>query len=249
MSSEPCASMEFLLQADVDGQLDIGDAAGLAAHLAQCDACRQRRAALVALSARLRAEIVYHVAPAGLRRSIEAQLGITPKQRAREWWRFAFPVGVGAAFAAVLVFALIPGREDQMSQSVVASHIRALQPGHLMDVVSTDRHTVKPWFDGRLDYAPPVKDFAAQGFPLTGGRLDYLGGRPVAALDYRRGKHDIDFYVWPSAGSISVSPLQGVQNGYNFIRWSQDNMIFWVVSDLNPSELGDFVKLWRNAPS
>jgi anti-sigma factor RsiW len=248
MSSEPCASMEFLLQADVDGQLDIGDAAGLAAHLAQCVACRQRQAALLGLSARLRSEAPYHGAPAGLRRSIEAQLGGAPKRPSRAWWRFAFPVGVGAAFAAVLVFALIPEREDEMAQSVVASHIRALQPGHLMDVVSTDRHTVKPWFDGRLDYAPPVKDLATQGFPLTGGRLDYLGGRPVAALDYRRAKHDIDLYVWPSPSVVNVSPAHGVRNGYNFIRWSQDNMVFWVVSDLNLSELGDFVKLWRNAP-
>jgi anti-sigma factor RsiW len=248
MKSEPCASMEFLLQADVDGQLDIGDAAGLAAHLAQCAACREQQAALVGLSARIRAQVPYHVAPAGLRRSIEARGRGSPKPHAWDWWRSAFPVGVGAAFAAVLVFALSPTHEDEMSHSVVASHIRALQPGHLMDVVSTDRHTVKPWFDGRLDYAPPVKDLAAQGFPLTGGRLDYLGGRAVAALDYRRARHDIDFYVWPSTDVVSASPTHGVQNGYNFIRWRQDNMVFWVVSDLNASELGDFVKLWRSTP-
>ncbi len=130
-----------------------------------------------------------------------------------------------------------------MAQSIVASHIRALQPGHLMDAVSTDRHTVKTWFDGRLDYAPPVKDLAASGFPLSGGRLDYLAGRPVAALDYQRAKHDINFYVWPSRRVASVS---GVVNGYNFISWSQDDMVFRVVSDLNAVELREFVALWRS---
>jgi anti-sigma factor RsiW len=183
-----------------------------------------------------------------LRRALEAELRVRPKRDLRAWFRFTIPVGASAAFAFAVTFALIQPRTDEMSESIVASHIRALQPGHLMDVVSTDRHTVKPWFDGRLDYAPPVKDLALQGFPLTGGRLDYLAGRPVAALDYRRAKHDIDFYVWPSGSAARVSQVIGVHNGYNFIHWSQDNMVFWVVSDLNPGELGDFVRLWRAAP-
>ena len=245
MTTGDCARMEFLLQADIDGQLDIGDAAGLAAHLIQCASCREKQAALGKLSKELRAESPYHVAPARLRRALEAQVLDLPKRENRVWFRFAVPVCAGAAFAFAVAFALIPGRAEEMSDSVVASHIRALQPGHLVDVVSTDRHTVKPWFDGKLDYAPPVKDLAPQGFPLTGGRLDYLAGRPVAALDYRRAKHDIDFYVWPSSNSVSQS--SGTYNGYHFVHWSQDNMVFWVVSDLNPAELDDFVKLWRSA--
>jgi anti-sigma factor RsiW len=123
----------------------------------------------------------------------------------------------------------------------VAAHIRALQPGHLMDVVSTDQHTVKPWFDGRLDYAPPVRDFAAQGFPLIGGRLDYVAGRPVAVLAYRRAKHLIDLFVWPGTGPDASRTARG----YNVVAWSQDGMAFRAVSDLNASELQDFAALWR----
>ncbi len=242
MTMEPCASMEFMLQADVDGQLDIGDSAQLAMHLEQCPACRERHAALTGLSAQLRKELPYHVAPAHLYRAVEMSLRAPARRRLPGWKWFAFPLAVGPALAVALTFALIAPREDVMSESVVASHIRALQPGHLMDVVSTDRHTVKPWFDGKLDYSPPVKDLASQGFPLAGGRLDYLAGRSVAALDYRRAKHDINFYVWPSA---DVSAESGERNGYHFIRWSQDNMQFWAISDLNQAELNEFVRLWR----
>jgi anti-sigma factor RsiW len=114
-----------------------------------------------------------------------------------------------------------------------------------MDVVSTDQHTVKPWFDGRLDFAPPVKDLRSLGFPLAGGRLDYLAGRPVAALVYQRDKHLIDLYVWPDDGRLARGPADGSRNGYDFKRWSQNGMVFWAVSDLNGAELSDFVRLWK----
>jgi anti-sigma factor RsiW len=116
-----------------------------------------------------------------------------------------------------------------------------------MDVVSTDQHTVKPWFNGRLDYAPPVKDLSSAGFPLIGGRLDYLATRPVAALAYRRDKHMIDFYVWPHAGQGLPAADSGKHNGYNYIQWTQDNMMFCVVSDLEMPQLAKFVELWRSA--
>ena len=132
-----------------------------------------------------------------------------------------------------------------MADTVVAEHIRALQPGHLMDVVSTDQHTVKPWFDGRLDYAPPVQDFQAQGFPLAGARLDYLAGRPVAALVYQRRQHSIDLFVWPIGQQFDGGPAEGSRRGYNFVRWTRGGQAFWAVSDLNPAELGEFVRLWR----
>ena len=128
---------------------------------------------------------------------------------------------------------------------MVASHIRALQPGHLSDVASTDQHTVKPWFDGRLGYAPPVKDLKAEGFPLAGGRLDYLAGRPVAALVYQRSQHVVELFAWPDGGHLDHGPAASSRSGYNFLRWSQDGMAFWAVSDLNAQELADFVRLWR----
>ena len=117
--------------------------------------------------------------------------------------------------------------------------------GHLTDVASTDQHTVKPWFDGKLDFAPPVVDLSAQGFPLIGGRLDYLDNHPVAALVYQRQKHVINLLVWPSAQNPSSDVRSFVRNGYNLIQWNEAAMNCWAVSDLNPSELNDFVHLFR----
>lgn len=261
MTTDDCTNMDFLLQADVDGALDIGATASLAAHLAQCPACQTKQAALRQLSSRLRTELPYHAAPDRLRRSLEAALAAAPQAlhplprrltpasfRVAGWMRRLIPLGASAALAAGIVLAVVLPRGDDVTDSVVASHIRALQPGHLSDVISTDQHTVKPWFDGRLNYAPPVKDLSAQGFPLIGGRLDYLAGRAVAALGYRRAQHIIDLYVWPSSSHIDTPPGTGERNGYNFVRWTQDEMVFWAVSDLNRPELDDFVQRWRQIP-
>jgi anti-sigma factor RsiW len=126
--------------------------------------------------------------------------------------------------------------------------VRALQPGHLEDVISTDQHTVKPWFDGRIDFAPPVKDLAAKQFPLLGGRLDYVNDRPVAALVYGSDKHVIDLYIWPTgkAGATGAPATQtAARNGYNTVHWSDNGMDFWAVSDLEAGKLRDFVRDWR----
>ena len=139
---------------------------------------------------------------------------------------------------------MAPGQQGLLDD-VVASHVRALQPGHLEDVVSTDQHTVKPWFDGRIDFAPPVKDLAAKQFPLLGGRLDYLNNRPVAAMIYGSDKHIIDLYVWPGNGG--PMPSTASRNGYNTVHWSENGMEFWAVSDLEAGKLNDFVRDWRAA--
>jgi anti-sigma factor RsiW len=170
------------------------------------------------------------------------------RRRGWDWLRApGIGFGLGAACAGVLAFLVVlPGRSDLRGQ-VVASHIRALQPGHLEDVVSTDQHTVKPWFDGRLDFAPPVRDFAAEGFPLKGGRLDYLDNRPVAALVYQRDKHVIDVYVWPANAAVNLAGDTTIQ-GYNIAHWAADGMNFWAVSDVERAQLDDFAALWRKAP-
>jgi anti-sigma factor RsiW len=272
MTSERCENIRLLLQADADGELEAAGAAEVAAHLARCPDCAAAQAAIATLSARLGSELPYHAAPDRLRQTVRSTVesffpAPTPAPITRAprpepprhvaWWRRGWigwmpPFGAGLAVAAAIALAVLPspggGGVKNLADGVVADHIRALQPGHLMDVVSTDQHTVKPWFDGKLDYAPPVKDLAALGFPLIGGRLDYLAGRPVAALAYRHGQHILDFYAWPAAGRSDAPPDGGARDGYNFLHWTQDGMTFWAVSDVDTRALADFVRLWRAAP-
>ena len=231
-----CAELGLLIQADIDGELSPTEAARIARHVAGCARCTETQASLAALSSRVRSEVSYHPASGALR------LKVTPP---RTRLRPLAPFGAGFALAAGLALFLLVPRSGNLSGAIVAGHIRALQPGHLMDMPSTDQHTVKPWFDGRLDFAPPVRDFAADGYPLAGGRLDYLGGRPVAALVYRHRQHVIDVFVWPDAAGSSAA---GGRNGYNYETWHRDGMAFWAVSDVSAPELADFARLWRGTP-
>jgi anti-sigma factor RsiW len=250
MKAEACGDMRLLMQADLDGELSSAEAARVAAHLESCAPCAAAQTQLAALSSALRAGAPRYSAPDQLRQSIGARMpGVKEAAVARPaaawrraWGRQGAAFGGGFALAACLALALLwrapPGG---LADAVVADHIRALQPGHLMDVISTDRHTVKPWFDGRLDFAPPVKDLQEAGFPLAGGRLDYFEDHPVAALIYRSRQHVIELFIWRGAGGTGA----GRRNGYNYVRWTQDGMACWAVSDLNAAELNDFVRLWR----
>jgi anti-sigma factor RsiW len=137
-----------------------------------------------------------------------------------------------------------PSATESLQQDVVASHVRSLQMEHITDVASSDQHTVKPWFLGKLDYSPPVEDFAAEGFPLIGGRLDYVSHRVAAALVYRHAQHPINLFILPSREAESA-PRASADSGYNVLHWTKDGMTFWAISDLNAAELGDFAKLLR----
>jgi anti-sigma factor RsiW len=241
-----CEEMRLLIQADLDGELDAAATAALAAHVADCPGCAALQRELTGLTARLRGELRPYSAPEGLRRAVAARLGPAAPPPPSGFRRRLLPFatfGAGAAIAACLALLLLPRGADP-DVELVADHIRALQPGHLTDVLSSDQHTVKPWFDGRIDYAPPVRDFATQGYPLIGGRLDYIHDRPVAALVYRRDKHLIDLYVWPDNGAASAPALEA-RNGYNIVRWTEGGMAFRAVSDVEAAQLRDFAELWR----
>jgi anti-sigma factor RsiW len=248
-----CEGDGRLLQGYFDGELDLVRTVEFEEHLKTCPDCAAELREQQFMRQSLGSSNLYERAPEGLRARIQAQLPggtVQPKlisMRHR-------PVFEWLAVAAVIVIAVVLGarvipniggqrQTNLLAQEIVASHIRSLQPGHLFDVESTDQHTVKPWFDGKLDFSPPVVDLASDGFPLVGGRLDYIGERDVAALVYQRRKHFIDVFVWPgSTGPDSTHAVQS-QQGYNIIRWSNGGFQFWAVSDVNASDLSSFVGL------
>jgi len=265
MSAMPDCDKVLLVQAELDGELGAAEAAALAAHHADCPVCRTAAAELTQARALIRDDLYQPVSDEARQRVIAALAAARPAQQAppspaatagllqrwRGWWAPGWSAGMsfglGAACAAALAFLLVmPAMPPGITEQIVAGHVRALQPGHLQDVASEDRHTVKPWFDGKLDFAPPVKDLAAAHFPLTGGRLDYLGGRPVAALVYQRDKHIINLFVWPGAGD---TPLQTAERqGYNIVHWSEGGMNLWAVSDVEMAQLKQFAADWSKTP-
>jgi anti-sigma factor RsiW len=259
MSTMPDCDKVLLVQAELDGELGAAEAAGLAAHRAECPICEAAAVELAQARALVRDDL-YQPVPEDVRHRVMTALAAARPARPamaaaapeslgwwHRWWSNGASFGLGAACAAALAFLLLmPAMPPGLTEQVIAGHVRALQPGHLQDVASGDRHTVKPWFDGRIDFAPPVKDLAAQHFPLTGGRLDYLDGRPVAALIYQRDKHVIDLFVWPAAGE--TPPQSAERQGYNIVHWSQNGMAFWAVSDLETAQLRQFAEDWRRTP-
>jgi anti-sigma factor RsiW len=259
MSTMPDCDKVLLVQAELDGELGAAEAAGLAAHRAECPICEAAAVELAQARALVRDDL-YQPVPDDVRHRVMTALAAARPARPamaaaapeslgwwHRWWSNGASFGLGAACAAALAFLLLmPAMPPGLTEQVIAGHVRALQPGHLQDVASEDRHTVKPWFDGRIDFAPPVKDLAAARFPLTGGRLDYLDGRPVAALIYQRDKHVIDLFVWPAAGE--TPPQSAERQGYNIVHWSQNGMAFWAVSDLETAQLKQFAEDWRRTP-
>jgi anti-sigma factor RsiW len=244
-----CQQAKSLIAPYADGELEAAAISELEKHIHDCPTCALAWRNLQSLKKALRQDALYFTAPAELRQRIKSELP-SPRKTVQERpaWNWSWlTTAMSGAFAVCLALLVLvtqtrPSPEQQFAQEIVSSHVRSLMAGHLMDVVSTDKHTVKPWFNGKLDFSPPVEDLAAEGFPLTGGRLDYLGGRSVAALVFQRQKHIINLFVWPAkeAGSkpTSVKPRQG----YHLIHWSEAGMTFWAVSDLNEKELMEFVQ-------
>jgi anti-sigma factor RsiW len=245
-----CEETRILVHALVDGELDAGHAREVEAHLASCPDCAAQLRDYRVMRQALSAPGLRHPAPAALRARIDAAL---PARRAVVASRRSLLKGLamgsvlsGALAASLVVFVMRQEEDQRILGDVVSAHLRSLQGDHLIDVQSTDQHTVKPWFNGRLDLAPPVVDLTAQGFTLIGGRVDYVDGRPVAAIVYKRRAHVINLFVAQLMGPKRRATIEQVQ-GFNIWRWTHSDLGFWAVSDINAEELQEFGEKFETA--
>jgi anti-sigma factor RsiW len=238
-----CEEAEVLLQALIDGELDAGHAREVEDHIASCPRCAELAKDYRAMSRIIADKDARYIAPAELRRRIEAALPqpkAVPSRRA-VLRGFALGSAVSAMAATGLVAVILRNDDDTRIQSeLVSAHLRSLQAGHLTDVLSTDQHTVKPWFNGRLDVAPPVIDLTAKGFTLIGGRLDYVDARAIGAVVYRRRQHVINLFVAQTSDTERHAATMSQRQGFNIRRWSDHGLNFWAVSDLGADELAEF---------
>jgi anti-sigma factor RsiW len=251
-----CAEAKGLIEAYVDGELDVVRTVEFESHTAGCPECAALAKASALRRQSIRVSIGTFKAPASLRAKTIAALrteGMTagsPVDSVRtgglRLWPYAGMLAASVALALLAGFGLgtVRAQKNAVLEEALSAHLRSLQPGHLMDVVSTDQHTVKPWFAGKLDFSPPVVDLADIGFPLAGGRLDRVAGRPAAALVFRRKLHEINVFVWPS-GSNDPSAAASRENGYNRIVWSDSGFGFAAVSDISEQDLSGFVSEFR----
>jgi len=252
-----CEDARTLVHAYVDGELDVVRSLEVEAHLTSCVACARGEVSLRALRTALSNGALYHEAPAGLERRVRA--AVRDARRAEGGRSFAlrhYGWG-GAAAAAVLLVAIIvrgvlptgPSASDLTAREVVDDHLRSLTANHLTDVLSSNQHTVKPWFDGRLNFTPPIEDLGADGFPLVGGRLDYLDNHPVAAVVYRRRQHIINLFISPAEHVADTLAVTQVRGGYNIVHWTKSGMAYWAVSSVSGTELARFAQLVRDESS
>ncbi len=249
-----CSEAQQFLDGYFDGELDLVRAVEIEEHLRQCPLCSAKIEGDQTLRRAITSPDLYFHSSANFKRSLKKALrretaptsGWSAKSRLRWLW-------VGAAAGLILIFSVVwshfsslrhPPETNELAQEIIDSHIRSLMPGHLTDVLSTDQHTVKPWFNGKLDFSPPVKNLEADGFVLVGGRLDYISGRNVAVLVYRYRLHIINLFLWPTSENPTSQEVWISRNGYHLAHWIENNLGSWAVSDLNEEELRKFTRLF-----
>lgn len=248
-----CQETGRLVHALADGELDLVKSIEIEAHLQECPSCAQAQEEIRRLRSLMKDASLRFTPAANFEKRLRSAVRREAKERSiprAPWWRWSM-AGASLAGLVLVVWALVvilnrPSSDAVIAQEVVSSHVRSLMAQHLTDVPSSDQHTVKPWFDGKLDFSPPVKDLGQQGFVLNGGRLDYIDNRPVAALVYQRRQHLINVFVWPANSNSKSTAQAAVRQGYNLIRWTNSGMEWWAISDLNLAELQQFVQLLQD---
>jgi len=260
-----CEESQTLLHGYVDGELDLVRSLEIEQHLQECSVCAEAHKHLQGLRQRIQSAALYERAPLELRERIRASLrqkdqadrigeadqaGRAKNSRSilrelpRRWFSIAASLAIIGLIGWSIFHSSMPNSvENMLAQEVISSHVRSLMANHLMDVASSDQHTVKPWFNGQLDFSPPVKDLANEGFPLVGGRLDYLDNRTTAALVYKRHQHVINLFVWPATAGAEEPIRILTRQGYHAIHWTQGGFAYWAISDLNEQELQEFARL------
>jgi anti-sigma factor RsiW len=244
-----CQECGDFLDAYLDNELDAATAIRIRQHLQECRECQEALKSRQALQALLRQEELHFELPPGIRDKVTSSLALpavkTPSRTAHIVPHFV-PLAIAAALALLAglawfnLGALFHRATVPLVAEITSNHIRSLLAGHLLDVTSSDQHTVKPWFAGRIQYSPPVKDLSAAGFKLAGARLEYIAHQDVAALVYQYNKHIINLFVWPQTQKGNSPQSTFSRDGYNVVNWEKDGMTFWAVSDVEPSILMKF---------
>lgn len=249
-----CAECRELLNAYLDDELPPPERASVEQHLSACDECAGERELLATTMQRMKEGLVRHPAPDVLKARIRTALSkpdafsAPAPVRTIGWPRLAAAGLVIALASSALTFGAVRrGGSNELEHEMLASHIRSLMPGHLTDVISSNQHNVKPWFNGRVDASPSVPQLDTLGFPLIGGRLDYVENRSVPVIVYARRQHMINVYSWPVATRASTTPQITTEHGYHMARWHADGFEFWAVSDLGIPELEQFIGAFRRA--
>ena len=239
-----CSLARPLIEAQMDDELDPNGQALLREHLEHCAPCRAAQARLLRLREAIRGQDLYFRAPDSLRRRVLGSLREPARPERWKWFAMAASVALAVSLGANVYLSRSNRAENfsLLARDVMSDHVRSMLSNHAIDVVSSDRHTVKPWFSDKLDFSPDVRDLAGQGYPLAGGRVDYLDGRPVAALVFHRAKHTIDLFTWPSGTQMGDAVSR---NGLNVVAWTKNGMAYWAVSDVNADELNRFARLYR----